>query len=159
MVDQNPIGRSSRSNPATYMKVFDEIRALYAKQPLAKTRGYKSGFFSFNVEGGRCETCQGEGEVTVSMQFMSDVHLLCEECHGSRYKDEALEVLYKGKNISEILDMTVDQALDFFDADETRHHTRLSRCRTWAWATSNWASRPVSLSGGEASASSWPPTW
>ncbi len=120
MVDQNPIGRSSRSNPATYMKVFDEVRALYAKQPLAKTRGYKAGFFSFNVEGGRCETCQGEGHVTVSMQFMSDVHLVCDECHGSRYKDEALDVLYKGKNISQILEMTVDQAVDFFDSDETR---------------------------------------
>ena len=114
LVDQNPIGRSTRSNPATYMKVFDEVRSLFAAQPLAKSRGYKSGFFSFNVEGGRCDACEGEGYVTVSMQFMSDVHLLCEECHGSRYKDEALEVLYRGVNISQVLDMTVDQAVDFF---------------------------------------------
>ena len=126
MVDQNPIGRSSRSNPATYMKVFDEVRALYAKQPLAKTRGYKAGFFSFNVEGGRCENCQGEGYVTVSMQFMSDVHLLCDECHGTRYKEEALEVQYRGKTISDVLEMTVDQAVEFFDTDETRAvYTRL----------------------------------
>ena len=119
MVDQNPIGRSTRSNPATYMKVFDLIRNLYAAQPLAKTRGYKGSFFSFNVEGGRCETCQGEGMVTVSMQFMSDIHLVCDECHGTRYKEEALEVLWHGKNISQVLDMSVDEAIDFFDAEET----------------------------------------
>ena len=102
------------------MKVFDEVRSLYAQQPLAKSRGYKSGFFSFNVEGGRCDACEGEGYVTVSMQFMSDIHLLCDECHGSRYKDEALEVTYKGVNISQVLEMTVDQALEFFDSNETR---------------------------------------
>jgi excinuclease ABC subunit A len=150
MVDQNPIGRSSRSNPATYMKVFDEVRALYAKQPLAKTRGYKSGFFSFNVEGGRCENCQGEGYVTVSMQFMSDVHLVCDECHGSRYKDEALEVLYKGKNISEILDMTVDQALEFFDSDETRSiYTRLKPLQDVGLGYLMLGQSSSSLSGGE----------
>ena len=114
LVDQNPIGRSTRSNPATYMKVFDEVRTLYAQQPLAKARGYKSGYFSFNVEGGRCEACQGEGYVTVSMQFMSDVHLVCDECHGTRYQEEALEVLYRGMNISQVLEMTIDQAIDFF---------------------------------------------
>jgi len=150
MVDQNPIGRSSRSNPATYMKVFDEVRALYAKQPLAKTRGYKAGFFSFNVEGGRCENCQGEGQVTVSMQFMSDVHLVCDECHGSRYKDEALEVLYKGKNISEILEMTVDQALDFFDSDETRSiYTRLKPLQDVGLGYLMLGQSSSSLSGGE----------
>ena len=150
MVDQNPIGRSSRSNPATYMKVFDEVRALYAKQPLAKSRGYKAGFFSFNVEGGRCETCQGEGQVTVSMQFMSDVHLICDECHGSRYKDEALEVLYKGKNISEILDMTVDQALEFFDSDETRSiYTRLKPLQDVGLGYLMLGQSSSSLSGGE----------
>ena len=150
MVDQNPIGRSTRSNPATYMKVFDEVRALYAKQPLAKTRGYKSGFFSFNVEGGRCETCQGEGYVTVSMQFMSDVHLLCDECHGTRYKDEALEVLYKGKTISDILEMTVDQAIEFFDDDETRAiHTRLTPLQDVGLGYLKLGQSSSSLSGGE----------
>ena len=151
MVDQNPIGRSSRSNPATYMKVFDDIRALYAKQPLAKTRGYKAGFFSFNVEGGRCENCQGEGYVTVSMQFMSDIHLLCDECHGSRYKEEALEVLYKGKNISQILEMTVDQAIEFFDSDDTRSiHSRLLPLQEVGLGYLKLGQASSSLSGGEA---------
>ena len=150
MVDQNPIGRSSRSNPATYMKVFDEVHALSAKQTLAKTRGYKAGFFSFNVEGGRCETCQGEGQVTVSMQFMSDIHLVCDECHGSRYKDEALEVLYKGKNISQILEMTVDQALEFFDSDETRSiYTRLKPLQDVGLGYLMLGQSSSSLSGGE----------
>jgi excinuclease ABC subunit A len=120
LVDQNPIGRSSRSNLATYMKAYDEIRQLYAQQPLAKARGYKPGYFSFNVEGGRCEACEGEGYITVGMQFMADVHLVCEECHGTRFKSEALEVLYKGKNVSEILDMTVDQAMEFFSSDSEK---------------------------------------
>ena len=150
MVDQNPIGRSSRSNPATYMKIVDEVRNLYARQPLAKTRGYKSGFFSFNVEGGRCENCQGEGYVTVSMQFMSDVHLLCEECHGSRYTDEALEVLYKGKTISDVLEMTVDQAVEFFDSDETRSiFTRLTPLQDVGLGYLKLGQSSSSLSGGE----------
>ena len=118
MVDQNPIGRSTRSNPATYMKAYDEIRQLFAMQPLAKTRGYKAGFFSFNTEGGRCETCEGEGYVTIGMQFMSDLHLVCDECHGTRFKEETREVLYHGKNISEVLDMTIDQAVEFFAPNE-----------------------------------------
>ena len=151
MVDQNPIGRSSRSNPATYMKVFDEVRALYAQQPLAKARGYKSGFFSFNVEGGRCDNCEGEGYVTVSMQFMSDVHLLCDECHGSRYKDEALEVLYKGVNISQVLDMTVDQACEFFDEASTRSiYTRLKPLQDVGLGYLKLGQSSSSLSGGEA---------
>ena len=151
MVDQNPIGRSTRSNPATYMKVFDEIRTLFAAQPLAKARGYKSGFFSFNVEGGRCEECQGEGYVTVSMQFMSDVHLVCEECHGQRYKDEALEVLYRGKNISQVLDMSVDEALEFFDTDETRSiHARLKPLQDVGLGYLTLGQSSSSLSGGEA---------
>lgn len=150
MVDQNPIGRSSRSNPATYMKVFDEVRALYAKQPLSKTRGYKSGFFSFNVEGGRCENCQGEGYVTVSMQFMSDVHLLCDECHGTRYKEEALEVQYRGKTISDVLEMTVDQAVEFFDDDETRSiYTRLMPLKDVGLGYLKLGQSSSSLSGGE----------
>jgi excinuclease ABC subunit A len=123
LVDQNPIGRSSRSNPATYVKAFDDIRTLFANQPLAKSRNYKPGFFSFNVEGGRCETCQGEGQIKVEMQFMADVYLTCEECHGTRYKDEVLEVKYRDKNIADVLDMTVDEALEFF-----RNEVRSAGC-------------------------------
>lgn len=113
-VDQNPIGKSSRSNPITYVKAFDEIRELFSKQPLAKMRGYKPGFFSFNVEGGRCEMCEGEGEITVGMQFMADVHLECEACQGKRYKQETLEIEYRGINIADLLEMDIQSALDFF---------------------------------------------
>ena len=151
MVDQNPIGRSSRSNPATYMKAFDEIRALFASQPLAKARGYKSSFFSFNVEGGRCEECQGEGFVTVSMQFMSDVHLVCDECHGHRYKEEALEVTYRGKNISDVLDMSVDEAVKFFDEKETQNiYNRLKPLQDVGLGYLTLGQASSSLSGGEA---------
>lgn len=114
LVDQNPIGKSSRSNPVTYVKAFDEIRELYAKQPLAKTRGYKPGFFSFNVEGGRCEMCEGEGRITVGMQFMADIHLTCETCGGARYKAETLEVEYRSVTISQLLEMNIENALAFF---------------------------------------------
>lgn len=114
MVDQNPIGRSSRSNPATYVKAFDYIRDLFAKQQLSKMRGYKPGFFSYNVPGGRCETCKGEGEITISMQFMADVKLQCEECKGLRYSQESLEVNYKEKTISDILNMSIEEAIEFF---------------------------------------------
>ena len=113
-VDQNPIGKSSRSNPVTYVKAYDVIRTLFSEQPLSKQRGYKPAFFSFNVDGGRCEACQGEGNVTVEMQFMADIHLTCESCKGKRFKNEILEVTYKDKNISEVLDMTIDEAIDFF---------------------------------------------
>ncbi|MFY7667763.1 MAG: excinuclease ABC subunit UvrA [Crocinitomicaceae bacterium] len=113
-VDQNPIGKSSRSNPITYVKAFDEIRELYAKQPLAKMRGYKPGFFSFNVEGGRCEMCEGEGTITVGMQFMADVNLVCETCNGKRYKAETLEIDYRGKTIYDLLETNLDEALEFF---------------------------------------------
>jgi excinuclease ABC subunit A len=113
-VDQNPIGKSSRSNPITYVKAFDEIRDLYARQPLAKMRGYKPGFFSFNVEGGRCEMCEGEGTITVGMQFMADVNLVCETCNGKRYKAETLEIEYRGKNIYDLLETNLDEALAFF---------------------------------------------
>lgn len=114
-VDQNPIGKSSRSNPVTYVKAFDEIRNLFAEQPLAKTRGYKSGHFSFNVEGGRCEVCQGEGQITVEMQFMADIQLICENCNGKRFKSETLEINFRGKNIADILELTIDDAIDFFE--------------------------------------------
>ena len=115
LIDQNPIGRSSRSNPATYVKAFDDIRSLFAEQQLAKLRGYKPGFFSFNVEGGRCEECEGEGIVTVEMQFMADLHLTCDSCKGKRYKEEVLEVKFNEKNISNILDITIEQAINFFN--------------------------------------------
>jgi excinuclease ABC subunit A len=113
-VDQNPIGKSSRSNPISYVKAYDAIRNLYADQQLSKQRGYKPSHFSFNVEGGRCETCEGEGEIRVEMQFMADIFLKCESCHGKRFKQEILEVEYNGKNIADILDMTVEDGLNFF---------------------------------------------
>lgn len=116
-VDQNPIGKSSRSNPVTYIKAYDEIRKLMADQPLAKQMGYTAGFFSFNTEGGRCEECKGEGTVTVEMQFMADLVLECESCHGKRFKNEILEVKYKGQSIYDILEMTVNQAIEFFTAN------------------------------------------
>ncbi len=118
LVDQDPIGKSSRSNPVTYVKAYDEIRELYANQPLSKMRGYKSGFFSFNVDGGRCETCKGEGEIVVEMQFLADVHLVCEDCNGHRFKDEILEVQYKGKNISELLALSVEEAIHFLQDEK-----------------------------------------
>lgn len=113
-VDQNPIGKSSRSNPVTYLKAYDEIRKLFADQPLAKQMGYSAGHFSFNTEGGRCEECKGEGTVTVEMQFMADLVLECESCHGKRFKNDTLEVQFQGKNIYDILEMTVNQAIEFF---------------------------------------------
>jgi excinuclease ABC subunit A len=122
-VDQNPIGRSSRSNPATYLKAFDEIRSLFANQKLAKLRGYKPGFFSFNIAGGRCENCEGEGQIKVEMQFMADIYLTCDECHGKRFKEEVLEVKYNGKSIIDILEMTVDQAMEFFTSIEKKNST------------------------------------
>lgn len=117
-IDQNPIGKSSRSNPVTYTKAYDEIRNLLADQPLAKVRNYKPSHFSFNVDGGRCEVCEGEGTITVEMQFMADIQLTCEACGGKRFKAETLEILYKGKSVSDILDMTIDDAVDFFNQDK-----------------------------------------
>jgi len=114
MVDQNPIGKSSRSNPVTYIKAYDEIRDLFARQPLSKMRGFLPKHFSFNVDGGRCDTCKGEGEQVVEMQFLADVHLTCEICGGKRFKEEVLEVQYKDRNIYDILELSVDEALEFF---------------------------------------------
>ncbi len=114
LVDQNPIGKSSRSNPVTYIKAYDEIRDLYARQPLSKMRGFQPKHFSFNVDGGRCDTCKGEGEQIVEMQFLADVHLECESCKGKRFKDEVLEVTFEQKNIHDVLEMSVDQAIEFF---------------------------------------------
>lgn len=114
LVDQNPLGRSSRSNPVTYIKAYDSIRKLYAGHKLAKARGYKPGFFSFNVEGGRCETCKGEGEVLVEMQFLADVRLICESCNGKRFKSEIMDIKIQNKTINDVLDMTVEESLTFF---------------------------------------------
>ncbi|MCF0207304.1 MAG: excinuclease ABC subunit UvrA [Bacteroidales bacterium] len=119
-VDQNTISKSARSNPAMYIKAFDEIRKLFADQPLAKNRGLKTSHFSFNTEGGRCEVCQGDGEITVEMQFMSDIHLVCEACNGKRYKDEVLEIKYRDKNIFDILEMSIDEAVEFFKQGDSR---------------------------------------
>ena len=118
-VDQNPIGKSSRSNPVTYIKAYDAIRGLYSDQKLAKSRSYKPAFFSFNVDGGRCEECQGEGTIKIEMQFMADITLKCESCNGKRFKSEVLEVEFNHKNISDVLDMTVDEALMFFDGQNS----------------------------------------
>ena len=118
MVDQNPIGKSSRSNPVTYIKAYDEIRELYSKQPLSKMRGFLPKHFSFNVDGGRCDACKGEGEQIVEMQFLADVHLTCEVCGGKRFKEEVLEVTYKTKSIYDVLDMSVDDAIAFFKEEE-----------------------------------------
>jgi excinuclease ABC subunit A len=114
LVDQNPIGKSSRSNPVTYIKAYDEIRDLFAKQHLSKIRGFQPKHFSFNVDGGRCDACKGEGEQIIEMQFLADVHLTCEVCGGKRFKEEVLDVQFNGKNIDDVLNMSVDEAIEFF---------------------------------------------
>ncbi len=127
LVDQNPIGRSSRSNPVTYLKAYDEIRKLYAEQQLSKQSAYKASHFSFNVDGGRCDTCQGEGTIKVEMQFMADVELECETCHGKRFKKEVLEVRYRDKNIHDILEMTINESIEFFSSSEDKANLKIVR--------------------------------
>ena len=124
-VDQNPIGKSTRSNPVTYMKAYDEIRKLYSEQPYAISNSYKPAHFSFNVDGGRCEECHGEGIIKVEMQFMADVILTCDHCEGRRFKDDILEVKYNEKNIYDILEMTVDEAIQFFSVKERGHNKKI----------------------------------
>jgi excinuclease ABC subunit A len=148
-VDQNPIGRSSRSNPVTYIKAFDAIRQLFSEQPLAQQRGYKPGYFSFNVEGGRCETCQGDGMVTVEMQFMADLRFTCETCKGKRYQSEVQEVLYQGKSISDVLDLTIDEALIFFK-EKPRIADKLRPLQDVGLGYIHLGQPSSSLSGGEA---------
>lgn len=148
-VDQNPIGKSSRSNPVTYVKAYDAIRNLYSEQPLAKARAYKPGNFSFNIEGGRCEICQGEGVVTVEMQFMADIHLKCEGCNGKRFKQEILDVVYKDKNITEVLDMTIDESLTFF-GDKPKILEKLKPLADVGLGYIKLGQSSNSLSGGEA---------
>ena len=126
-VDQNPINKSSRSNPVTYLKAYDEIRQLFSEQKLAKLRGIKPAYFSFNVPGGRCDNCEGEGITKIEMQFMADIYLPCEVCHGTRFKEEVLDIKYDGKNISDILNMSVDQAIDFFNTSSDRNSPTVAR--------------------------------
>ena len=149
-IDQNPIGKSTRSNPVTYVKGWDEIRKLYADQPLAKQMGYTSGFFSFNTEGGRCEECKGEGTVTVEMQFMADLVLECESCHGRRFKNDILEVKFHGKDVCDVLDMTVNQAIEFFtEHKQKRIVTRLKPLQDVGLGYIKLGQSSSTLSGGE----------
>jgi len=150
-VDQNPIGRSSRSNPVTYIKAYDDIRALFANQKLSSIRNYKSKHFSFNVDGGRCETCKGEGEVTIEMQFMADVHLECETCRGKRFKKDVLEVTFHDKSIHDILTMTIDNAIDFFaEHNQTKIHKKLKPLQDVGLGYVQLGQSSSTLSGGEA---------
>ena len=150
-VNQNPIGRSSRSNPATYIKAYDDIRNLYTHQKISRIRGYKAKHFSFNVDGGRCETCKGEGEVTIEMQFMADVHLECETCKGKRFKKEILEVKFEGKSINDILQLTVDEAILFFRKhSQTKITQKLNPLQDVGLGYVQLGQASSTLSGGEA---------
>ena len=150
-VDQNPIGRSSRSNPVTYIKAYDDIRSLFAAQKLSNIRNYQAKHFSFNVDGGRCETCKGEGEVTIEMQFMADVHLECETCGGKRFKKDILEVTFHDKNIHDILSMTIDTAIDFFvEHNQTKIQKKLQPLQDVGLGYVQLGQSSSTLSGGEA---------
>jgi len=149
MVDQSPIGRTPRSNPATYLKAFDTIRDIFAATPDAKKRGFTAGHFSFNIPGGRCEACQGDGTVTVEMRFLADVELVCEECHGTRFKQSVLEVRYKNKNIHDVLQMTVREALAFF-ASHPKTTSRLRVLDEVGLGYLRLGQSGTTLSGGEA---------
>ena len=150
MIDQNPIGKSSRSNPVTYIKAYDYIRQMMAEQQLSKARDYKPAFFSFNVDGGRCEACQGEGEQTIEMQFMADVRLKCESCGGKRFKQEILEVKYNEKDIADILAMTVDEAIEFFSTSEPKLADKLRPLQDVGLGYIRLGQSSSTLSGGEA---------
>ncbi|MEI6087807.1 MAG: excinuclease ABC subunit UvrA [Bacteroidota bacterium] len=149
MIDQNPIGKSSRSNPITYIKAYDAIRELYAKQPLSKMRGFLPKHFSFNVDGGRCDTCKGEGEQVVEMQFLADVHLTCESCGGKRFKEEVLEVKYNNKSIFDLLDMSVDESIEFF-TDEKQIRISIQPLQDVGLGYIKLGQSSDTLSGGEA---------
>lgn len=155
-IDQNPIGRSSRSNPATYVKAYDEIRSLFADQQLSQIRAYKPGYFSFNIAGGRCDVCEGDGTVNIEMQFMADIQLTCESCNGSRFKDEVLDIKYREKNISDILDMTINQAIQFFSegdkisAAENRIISKLKPLQDVGLGYLGLGQSSSTMSGGEA---------
>jgi len=150
-IDQNPIGKSSRSNPVTYIKAYDDIRNLYAKQSLSSARDYKAKHFSFNTDGGRCEHCSGEGEVTIEMQFMANVHLECEHCKGKRFKDEILDVKFQNKNIADILNMTINESIEFFQkAEQTKISKRLQPLQDVGLGYIHLGQSSSTLSGGEA---------
>lgn len=149
MVDQNPIGKSSRSNPITYIKAYDHIRDLFSKQPMSRTRGFQPKHFSFNVDGGRCDTCKGEGEQVVEMQFLADVHLTCESCGGKRFKEEVLEVVYKNKSVFDVLEMSVDEAIDFF-TDEKPIRNAIQPLQDVGLGYIKLGQSSDTLSGGEA---------
>ena len=150
-IDQNPIGKSSRSNPVTYIKAYDDIRNLYAKQSLSSARAYKAKHFSFNTDGGRCEHCSGEGEVTIEMQFMANVHLECEHCKGKRFKDEILDVKFQNKNIADILNMTINESIEFFQkAEQTKISKRLEPLQDVGLGYIHLGQSSSTLSGGEA---------
>ncbi|MDA9303791.1 excinuclease ABC subunit UvrA, partial [Flavobacteriaceae bacterium] len=150
-VDQNPIGRSSRSNPVTYIKAYDDIRALFAKQKLSVLRNYQPKHFSFNVDGGRCDTCKGEGAVTIEMQFMADVQLLCEDCDGKRFKKQVLEIKFNGKTIDDVLNMTIDDAIAFFETHNvTKIKTKLQPLQDVGLGYVTLGQSSSTLSGGEA---------
>jgi len=149
MIDQTPIGRTPRSNPATYTQLFTPIRELFASLPESRIRGYKAGRFSFNVRGGRCEACKGDGEVRISMLFMPDVYVKCEVCHGKRYNRETLDIRYKDKNIAEVLEMSVDEARAFF-GDIPRISRRLSVLQQAGLGYIRLGQPATTLSGGEA---------
>jgi excinuclease ABC subunit A len=148
-IDQSPIGRTPRSNPATYTKLFDEIRSLYAALPEAQIRGYKAGRFSFNVSGGRCETCKGGGMKLIEMNFLPDVYVECETCTGRRYNRETLEVRYKGKSISDVLDMTIEEAVQFFE-DHPKMHRILITLDSVGLGYVKLGQPSTTVSGGEA---------
>jgi excinuclease ABC subunit A len=148
-VDQDPIGKSSRSNPVTYVKAYDHIRQLYADQALSQQRGYPAGYFSFNVPGGRCDNCEGEGQIKVEMQFMADIYLTCENCNGQRFKSEILDVEYNGKHIANLLELTVDEAVEFF-ADQKKIHNRLLPLQEVGLGYIKLGQSSNTLSGGEA---------
>jgi excinuclease ABC subunit A len=150
MIDQNPIGKSSRSNPVTYIKAYDYLRQVMADQPVSKARGYKPSHFSFNVDGGRCEVCQGEGEVKIEMQFMADIYLKCEGCGGKRFKQEVLEVTLHDKNVADILDLTVDEAIDFFRTFDPKMADKLQPLRDVGLGYIGMGQSANTLSGGEA---------
>jgi len=148
-IDQSPIGRTPRSNPATYTNVFDHIRQLYAQTREARTRGYKPGRFSFNVKGGRCEVCRGDGQIKIEMHFLPDVYVPCEQCHGKRYNRETLEVRFKGKSIADVLDMPVAEAVEFF-ADIPKIARRLRTLNDVGLDYIRLGQPATQLSGGEA---------
>lgn len=149
-VDQNPIGRSSRSNPVTYIKAYDEIRGLFAELPVSKGNGFKPKHFSFNVEGGRCDVCEGEGVVRIEMQFMSDIVMKCENCDGKRFKSDVLEAEFQGKNIADVLDMTVDEAIEFFTKFEPKIAAKLQPLQDVGLGYVSLGQSSSTLSGGEA---------